>query len=43
MILLGILMGFTEPGVRIASFVVAGGIWLYQAFSRQHPLITGSR
>jgi hypothetical protein len=38
MILLGILMGFTEPGVRIASFVVAGGIWLYQAFSRQHPL-----
>ena len=37
-ILLGLLMGFTQPSVRIVSFATAGGIWLYQAFSRKHPL-----
>ena len=38
LILLGLLMGFTEPHIRVASFVVAGGVWLFQAFSRRHPL-----
>jgi hypothetical protein len=38
LILLGLLMGFPEPSVRIACFGTAGGVWLYQALSREHPL-----
>jgi hypothetical protein len=37
-ILLGLLMGFSDPYIRIASFEVAGIVWLCQAFSRRHPL-----
>ena len=37
-ILLGLLMGFTQPTIRIVSFATAGAIWLYQAFSRKHRL-----
>jgi hypothetical protein len=37
-ILLGLLMGFSDPYIRIASFVAAGFVWLCQAFSRRHPL-----
>jgi hypothetical protein len=37
-ILLGLLMGFSDPYIRIASFVAAGVVWLCQAFSRRHPL-----
>jgi hypothetical protein len=37
-ILLGLLMGFSDPYIRIASFEAAGLVWLCQAFSRNHPL-----
>ena len=37
-ILLGLLMGFADPYIRIACFEVAGIVWLFQAFSRRHPL-----
>ena len=37
-ILLGLLMGFGDSYIRIASFEVAGVVWLCQAFSRRHPL-----
>ena len=37
-ILLGLLMGFSDPYIRIASFEAAGLVWLCQAFSRRHPL-----
>src|SRR5262249_8676072 len=37
-ILLGLLMGFSDPYIRIASFEAAGLVWLSQAFSRRHPL-----
>jgi len=37
-VLLGLLMSFTQPVIRIVSFATAGAIWLYQAFSRKHPL-----
>src|SRR5262249_8656251 len=37
-ILLGLLMGFSDPYIRIASFEAAGIVWLCQAFSRRHPL-----
>jgi hypothetical protein len=38
MILLGLLMGFSEPIVRIASFLTAGSVWMYQGLWRRHPL-----
>lgn len=38
MILLGLLMGFSEPRVRIASFLTAGSVWMYQGLWRRHPL-----
>ncbi|HXU76648.1 MAG TPA: hypothetical protein VN794_08765, partial [Methylomirabilota bacterium] len=38
LILLGLLMGFNQPAVRIAAFLTAGVVWMYQAFSRRHPL-----
>jgi hypothetical protein len=38
LLLLGVIMGFGQPSVRIASFVAAGGVWMYQAMSRRHPL-----
>jgi len=38
LILLGLLMGFNEPLIRIACFVGAGGAWMYQAILRRHPL-----
>ena len=38
LILLGLLMGFNEPTIRIACFVGAGGAWMYQALLRRHPL-----
>ncbi|HEX3720751.1 MAG TPA: hypothetical protein VH595_22605 [Verrucomicrobiae bacterium] len=38
MILLGLLMGFGEPTVRIASFLLAGSVWLVQGLWRRHPL-----
>jgi len=37
-ILLGLLMGFADPYIRIASFEAAGIVWLFQAFSRRHSL-----
>jgi hypothetical protein len=37
-VLLGLLMGFSDPYIRIASFEAAGIVWLFQAFSRRHPL-----
>ena len=37
-ILLGLLMGFGEPAVRVASFLTAGGVWMYQGLRRRHPL-----
>jgi len=38
LILLGVLMGFSQPTMRIVCFAAAGAVWLYQALSRQHPL-----
>ena len=38
MVLLGLLMGFTEPTVRIASLFVAGSVWMYQGLWRRHAL-----
>ncbi|MDB4614099.1 hypothetical protein OAH18_00265 [bacterium] len=38
LLLLGVLMGFTQPHIRIASFVLAGLIWLYQAANRPQQL-----
>ena len=37
-ILLGVLMGATEPSIRIISFLLAGIVWLYQAISRREAL-----
>ena len=37
LILLGLLMGFSEPTVRIVSFLTAGSVWMYQGW-RRHPL-----
>ena len=37
-ILLGVLMGFTDPTMRIVSLAAAGTVWLYQALARKHPL-----
>jgi hypothetical protein len=37
-ILLGLLMGFSNPTVRIFCFLTAGGVWLYQGLWRRHPL-----
>jgi hypothetical protein len=38
LILLGLLMGFHDPETRVLTFLAAGGFWLFQAFSRRHPL-----
>ena len=38
LILLGVLMGFVDPLFRIFVLSLAGVVWLYQAFSRRHPL-----
>ena len=37
-VLLGLLMGFGEPAVRIPAFLLAGAVWLYQGLSRRHAL-----
>ena len=37
-ILLGLLMGFSNPTLRILAFLLAGAVWLYQGLSRRHPL-----
>jgi hypothetical protein len=37
MILLGLLMGFGDPLVRIAAFLTGGAVWMYQGL-RRHPL-----
>ena len=37
-ILLGLLMGFSNPTVRILAFLLAGAVWLYQGRARRHPL-----
>jgi hypothetical protein len=38
LVLLGLLMGFSDPVMRVASFATAGLVWLYQGLSRRHPL-----
>lgn len=38
LLLLGVLMGFSQPTMRIVVLGAAGGVWLYQARSRKHPL-----
>ncbi|MGO8677948.1 MAG: hypothetical protein ACLQVX_19030 [Limisphaerales bacterium] len=38
LVLLGLLMGFTQPAIRIAGFATAGSVWLYQGLWRRHPL-----
>ena len=38
MILLGLLMGFGDPLLRIVAFVTAGAVWMYQGLRRRHPL-----
>jgi len=38
LVLLGLLMGFTQPAIRIVSFATAGSVWLYQGLWRRHPL-----
>lgn len=38
LIFVGVLMGASDNAVRILSFELAGIIWLFQAFSRKHPL-----
>ena len=38
LLILGVLMGFTQPHLRIASFVLAGLVWLYQAANRPNQL-----
>jgi hypothetical protein len=38
LLLLGLLMAFTEPTMRILCFLAAGSVWMYQALPRKHPL-----
>jgi hypothetical protein len=38
LILLGVMMGATEPHLRIVTFLLAGVVWLYQTVSRKEPL-----
>lgn len=38
LILLGVLMGAPGSAMRILSLELAGMIWMFQAFSRKHPL-----
>jgi hypothetical protein len=38
LILLGVLMGSTEPHLRIISFALAGGVWLFQAVARRNAI-----
>lgn len=38
LILLGLLMGASEEKVRILSFLLAGGVWLYSCRFRKEPL-----
>ncbi len=35
LVLMGTLMGATQPEIRVLSFTLAGGIWIYQAVGRQ--------
>ena len=37
-ILLGLLMGFAQPAIRIVAFIAAGAVWMYQALGRRHAL-----
>lgn len=37
-VLLGIIMGFGEPTMRICAFLLGGSAWLYQAWGRGDPL-----
>ena len=38
LVLMGVLMGATQPYVRILAFVLAGIVWLNQSRSRREPL-----
>jgi len=38
LILLGLLMGFGDPLTRIAVFLTAGAVWMFQGLRRRHPL-----
>ncbi len=38
LILLGVLMGYQEPHIRILSFLAAGVVWMPQALARRHAL-----
>ncbi|HLY11198.1 MAG TPA: hypothetical protein VKW04_17995, partial [Planctomycetota bacterium] len=38
LILLGVLMGVGEPILRIATFLLAGGVWTACTIGRRHPL-----
>jgi len=37
-VLLGLLMGFSNPTVRILAFLLAGAVWLYQGLARRNAL-----
>ena len=38
LIALGVLMGATEPYIRVLSFALAGVVWLTQTLSRREPM-----
>ena len=38
LVLLGVLMGATEPHLRIVSFALAGVVWLFQAVARRNAI-----
>jgi hypothetical protein len=38
LIFVGVLMGAPDGSMRILSFELAGLVWMFQAFSRKHPL-----
>jgi len=37
-ILLGVLMGIGHPALRIATFILAGAVWIASTTTRKHPL-----
>ena len=37
-IMLGVLMGFSDPIIRILSFLLAGTAWIYQSLGKKHEL-----
>lgn len=38
LVLLGALMGTTQPAIRVLSFALAGTVWTYQAVNRQSKI-----